>query len=599
MAKEYVCISLFNGMGCLFQALDRAGIVASQRISSEIDKYAIIVNDANYPDTIQLGSICDIVVVKDDNGKPIKLVSKNKEVDLLNDEIIFAGGSPCQSFSFAGKRKGMSTTCEQEVLTLEHYLQLKSQDYEFEGQSYLFWEYMRLMKEIKPKYFLLENVMMGDKWELVLSKSLGVHPIKINSALVSAQSRKRLYWTNIGMVEAGLFGELESIIKQPKDKGLLLKDILESKVDEKYFLPDSSFIFDRIINNHAFTPNIPNNNEKSNCIKIGVKGVDDLVYIESRGIIQHIIPEMVSVRKYPVDIVTLQKCLQDNKKIKKLNAQQIANSLQISKTMAEHWFRTDSFFSIPDKDIWLKLKELLEITTNEFDECIMTFEDREGVFEKANRVYDQEGIAPTLTSTSADERILVRDSINLVELPIIFDDYNSKLRKDGKTCTLTANSGSKSERNGQKVILETNVEREVKQINTNYKSNGDTQPYQQDRIYDINGISPALCANKSDLMITGGDFRHDEGFRWRSDDKSNTLSTKSSTANALSGVPLAKINTPYINNRIRRLTTLECMRLQTVDDNFKMPVSDSQKYKQLGNGWTIDVIAHILKYIKT
>lgn len=430
----------------------------------------------------------------------------------------------------------MSTTCEQEVLTLEHYLQLKSQDYEFIGQSYLFWEYMRLMKEIKPKYFLLENVMMGDKWELVLSKSLGVHPIKINSSLVSAQSRKRLYWTNIGMVEAGLFGELESVIKQPKDKGILLKDILEPKVDEKYFLPESSFIFDRIKNNHAFTPNIPNNNEKSNCIKIGGKGVDDLVYIESRGIIQHIIPETVSVRKYPVDIVALQKCLQDNKKLKKLNIQQIANSLQISKTMAEHWFRIDSFFSIPNKDIWLKLKELLEITTNEFDKCIMTFEDREGIFEKTNRVYDQEGIAPTLTSTSANERILVRDSINLVELPVIFDDYNSKLRKDGKTCTKT--------------------------------------------------------------LITGGDFRHDEGFRWRSDDKSNTLSTKSSTANALSGVPLAKINDQYIN-RIRRLTTLECMRLQTVDDNFKMPVSDTQKYKQLGNGWTIEVIAHILKYIKT
>lgn len=78
--KEYVCISLFNGMGCLFQALDRVGIVASQRISSEIDKYAIIVNDANYPDTIQLGSVCDIVVVKDDNGKPISLYLKIKKL---------------------------------------------------------------------------------------------------------------------------------------------------------------------------------------------------------------------------------------------------------------------------------------------------------------------------------------------------------------------------------------------------------------------------------------------------------------------------------------------------------------------------------------
>jgi site-specific DNA-cytosine methylase len=145
-------------------------------------------------------------------------------------------GSPCQSFSFAGKRKGMSTKCETEILTLEHYLELKAEGYEFEGQSYLFWEYMRLLNEVKPKYFLLENVMMGEKWEKILSKAIGVKPIEINSALVSAQNRRRLYWTNIGMQPMGLFGDLESIIPQPKDKGILLKDILESEVDAKYYL---------------------------------------------------------------------------------------------------------------------------------------------------------------------------------------------------------------------------------------------------------------------------------------------------------------------------------------------------------------------------
>ena len=107
------------------------------------------------------------------------------------------GGSPCQSFSFAGKRKGMSTKCETEILTLEHYLELKNEGYEFEGQSYLFWEFMRLLNEVKPKYFLLENVIMGERWEKVLSKAIGVNPIEINSALVSAQHRRRLYWTHI------------------------------------------------------------------------------------------------------------------------------------------------------------------------------------------------------------------------------------------------------------------------------------------------------------------------------------------------------------------------------------------------------------------
>jgi DNA (cytosine-5)-methyltransferase 3A len=132
----------------------------------------------------------------------------------------------------------MSTKDEQEILTLEHYLQLKAEGFEFEGQSYLFWEYMRLLNETKPKYFLLENVMMGEKWEKILSKAIGVKPIMINSALISAQNRQRLYWTNIGLAPAGLFGDLETTIELPKDKGILLKDVLESEVDSKYFLSE-------------------------------------------------------------------------------------------------------------------------------------------------------------------------------------------------------------------------------------------------------------------------------------------------------------------------------------------------------------------------
>jgi len=211
-------LSLFDGMSCGQQALERVGIKVDNYFASEIDKYAITVTMANYPNTKQLGSVVNV----DGYSLP--------KIDLL------IGGSPCQSFSFAGKRKGMSTKDEQEILTLDHYLELKSQEYEFEGQSYLFWEYMRLLNEVKPKYFLLENVMMGEKWEKILSKAIGVNPIMINSSLVSAQNRQRLYWTNIGMKPSGLFGDLESTIQQPKDLGILLKDILEPEVDEKYFL---------------------------------------------------------------------------------------------------------------------------------------------------------------------------------------------------------------------------------------------------------------------------------------------------------------------------------------------------------------------------
>jgi DNA-cytosine methyltransferase len=242
-------LSLFDGMSCGQQALERIGIKVDNYFASEIDKYAIQVTMANYPNTKQLGSVINV------NGYDLP------KIDLL------IGGSPCQSFSFAGKRKGMSTKDEQEILTLEHYLQLKSEGFEFEGQSYLFWEYMRLLNEVKPKYFLLENVMMGEKWEKVLSKAIGVNPIMINSSLVSAQNRKRLYWTNIGMQPMGLFGDLKSIIEQPKNKGILLKDILQSEVDEKYFLSEKRIAYFKRKIEKGFLSKICNDiNSKSECL---------------------------------------------------------------------------------------------------------------------------------------------------------------------------------------------------------------------------------------------------------------------------------------------------------------------------------------------
>ena len=394
MVKVMNILSLFDGMSCGQQALERAGFKVDNYFASEIDKYAIQVTMANYPNTIQLGSVVNV----DGYSLP--------KIDLL------IGGSPCQSFSFAGKRKGMSTKDEQEILTLDHYLQLKSEGFEFEGQSYLFWEYMRLLNECKPKYFLLENVEMGEKWEKVLSKAIGVNGIHINSSLVSAQNRKRIYWTNIGLESAGLFGDLESIIKQPKDKGILLKDILESAVDEKYFLSE--------------------------------KMVDDLVAKDSYG-----------------------EC----------------------------------------KQIGMLSNE----TYNDF----------------SRRVY----------STDAKARTIMGSGGNLND-------------KAGQYLIPTINS---LDTNGVEV-------RQVIQLNPSTESGG-KQPYQQNRIYDINGISPAL----------------------NTDGRSHAV----------------EINVFYgYNNRIRRLTPLECERLQTVKDGYSNHVSDSQRYKMLGNGWTVDVIAHIFSYMK-
>ena len=220
-------LSLFDGMSCGQIALRELGYPIEKYYASEVDKFAIQQTQLNFPDTVQLGDVRNIDVDK---------LCENGAIDML------IGGSPCQSFSFAGKRVGMKTTENEEIYTLERYLQLKRDGFEFEGQSYLFWEYMRILTELRrynPNVlFLLENVEMGKKWERVLSDAIGIRGVHINSALVSAQNRKRIYWSNIRVREEGLFGYKYTDIPQPADRGILLRDILEKEVDERYFLSD-------------------------------------------------------------------------------------------------------------------------------------------------------------------------------------------------------------------------------------------------------------------------------------------------------------------------------------------------------------------------
>lgn len=206
-------LSLFDGMSGGQIALTELDIPIDKYYASEIDKYAMQFTIQNFPNTIQVGDIRELDINKLD------------KIDLL------IGGSPCQSLSMAGKRKGLSTKEGMEVLDLQTYLELKENGFEFEGQSYLFWEYMRIYHELiergdNPKFFL-ENVEMGKKWESVFNETMGRKGIHINSALVSAQNRRRIYWTDI-----------HDDIPQPEDRGILLRDILEEEVDEKYFLSD-------------------------------------------------------------------------------------------------------------------------------------------------------------------------------------------------------------------------------------------------------------------------------------------------------------------------------------------------------------------------
>lgn len=206
-------LSLFDGMSCGRITLSELGIPVEKYYASEVDKFAIKATMQNFPDTIQLGDVREL------------------DVSLLDKIDLIIGGSPCTNLSMSGKRKGLSTKEGMEVLDLKTYLELKENGFEFEGQSYLFWEYIRIYHELiergdNPKFFL-ENVEMGKKWESVFNETMGRKGIHINSALVSAQNRRRIYWTDI-----------HDDIPQPEDRGILLRDILEEEVDEKYFLSD-------------------------------------------------------------------------------------------------------------------------------------------------------------------------------------------------------------------------------------------------------------------------------------------------------------------------------------------------------------------------
>lgn len=146
------------------------------------------------------------------------------------------------------------------------------------------------------------------------------------------------------------------------------------------------------------------------------------------------IPQTVSVRKHKVDIESLKKTLREHKKI---TNKEIAQKLDKPITMVEHWFRKDNSFSIPDADIWYQLKELLGITTDEFDLQITEFIEQDGVFEKANRCYMTDGISPTLTSASADEKILE---------PFAIDEQNMRVRNE-TFGTLTTDGSSPKHNN--------------------------------------------------------------------------------------------------------------------------------------------------------
>ena len=302
-------LSLFDGMSCGRIALERAGIKVNNYFASEIDKYAIQVAKHNYPNMQHIG---DVTQVK---------ATELPKIDLL------CGGSPCQGFSFAGK-------------------QLNFDD----PRSKLFYEYVRVLKETKPTYFLLENVKMKKEWQDIISKELGVEPIEICSSLFSAQQRKRLYWTNISV----------DVSKLPNSNEVIA-DVLELKIK----------------------------NKRENKILMSKSNFK------------------VKVRKNYIDKKELALFLRSYK-TKTIN--EIAVFCNAPKTIVEHWFRTDNSFSIPDAEYWFKLKECLKIEDCKYDKAVTEFELKNNSFDMAKRIYHIDGKHPTLTTlTGGGQRKTITD----------------------------------------------------------------------------------------------------------------------------------------------------------------------------------------------
>jgi len=405
---------------------------------------------------------------------------------------LLIGGSPCTYWSIAQKN-GRET--------------------EASGMGWeLFKNYLIAKKKFNPDYFLYENnKSAAQPIKDQISRELGVPLMHINSALVSAQNRERFYafnWT----------------VEQPEDRGILLRDVLETSPDEinyelktvgvgwrgrkgedgKYHKrfesandPKSNALTTcqtdsmvaeptRIgdIGSTAQAHRVYSCDGKSVCLKAqaGGQGAKTGLYATP---ICHIIPQEVRVRKYTCDIEKFQALLRESKERSNLTNKQIADKLDIPKTEVEHWFRTDKYFNIPDEDIWFELKNLLDIQTTEYDDFVTVFEVREGVFEKA------------------------------------------------------------------------------------------------DRCYDVNGKMSTLMTGKTDNIITPSDKTQKPVYEVK--DGLITINNKQ--------YPIKLADGYYI---IRKLTPIECERLQTLPDNYTAAVSNAQRYKGLGNGWTAEVIIHLL-----
>lgn len=298
-------------------------------------------------------------------------------------------------------------------------------------------------------------------------------------------------------------------------------------------------------------------------------------------VITYEIQQQVKVRKYNVDCKKLCNLLRTHKKLTGLNNKRIAELLNVSITKVEHWFRKDKCFSIPDEDVWLSLKQILNIATNDFDLAITTFEEKDNVFEKGNRIYDSQGICPTITCLDS---LVVLDRSDEMEVKVIgqmdntidhtFESANRVYDKNGLSPTINCCGGGGLQ---PKIIDDTYANREP-------------------RVYE--DYSPALRSEREGLKTIEQDICRicavDEQNMNLRHETFGTLTTDGSSPKHNNRV-MEYGDTQY---RIRKLTPKECWRLMDfTDEDFEKAAqvnSNTQLYKQAGNSIIRNVLVAIL-----
>ena len=532
-------LSLFDGMACGMLAFLKLGIKPSNYYAYEIDKYAIKTTKHNFPNIKQCGDVF--------------------EADFTQYEGIdyLIGGSPCTFWSIAQLPDKRETTAS--------------------GLGWeLFSQYVRALNEAKPKYFLYENnKSMSKAIYKSISEAFGFEPILINSALVSAQNRNRYYWCG-KKNEDGTYSKVD--IPQPEDRGILLKDILEGTTDRDKSRAVISSIgrtttreyFKKHQNTMTFEPVGTTKDEKSYCLTSGYdngsgENIGNYVAHTLEKGCKSMVAEQIRIPKYGID-----------NKARPLNA-----CYQNNCGGFEHRIWNNN----PNKqqvDLIAESVSPVNTTADGKAQCL--------------RATCYKDTVRNIVGNDVDRKTGVTESVRVGALPRPNGELSTSqamrvYSTEGKSVNLCAGSGGMGGKTGLYAVP----------ICVNSKSGragiDGIQPSVQDRIYDINAKATAVTTafNVSYAIPIEFDGEIPTKAISEADGKTYTVYIVKDGQITIKGkkYPIKLQDGYYI---IRKLTVKECMRLQTVPEWYDFSaVSQTQAYKCLGNGWTVDVIAHILK----